>query len=108
FLAHSTYTLDVVELVCWKFTRSLWNMARCSQIAVSGLKRRHVWLDQHRITFLEGGRTDGETVVLLHGFGANKENWLFMAGVVVVTTWSSLVHLFSVLAIASTIRTIAC
>lgn len=80
FLANSRYTPDAAELARWKPTRSLWNMARRSQIAVSGLKRRHVWLDQHRITFLEGGRADGETVVLLHGFGANKENWLFMAG----------------------------
>lgn len=71
---------DPAVLARWRPTRSIWNFARRSQVAVSGLKRRHVWLDQHRITYLEGGRHDGETVVLLHGFGANKENWLFLAG----------------------------
>ncbi|MCK0536206.1 alpha/beta fold hydrolase [Alcanivorax quisquiliarum] len=79
YLAQSTPP-DAEVLAQWRPARSIWNFARRSQVAVSGLKRRHLWLDQHRITYLEGGRHDGEAVVLLHGFGANKENWLFLAG----------------------------
>lgn len=80
FLANDTSAPDPASLVRWRPTRSVWNWARRSQVAVSGLRRRHLWLDQHRVTFLEGGRMDGETVVLVHGFGASKENWLFLAG----------------------------
>lgn len=29
--------------------------------------------------YLEGGPADGETVVLVHGFGADKDNWAFYA-----------------------------
>ena len=71
---------DAALLGRWRPTRSAWNWARRSQVAISGLTRRHIWLDQHRVTLLEGGRMDAEPVVLVHGFGASKENWLLMAG----------------------------
>ncbi|MBA3981811.1 MAG: hypothetical protein C0462_14555 [Alcanivorax sp.] len=79
FLARSAEP-DHDLLSRWRPTRSAWNWARRSQVAISGLRRKHVWLDQHRVTLLEGGRMDGDPVVLVHGFGANKENWLLMAG----------------------------
>lgn len=39
----------------------------------AGLVKKDVHVDDHRIVYLEGGR--GQTVVLLHGFGANKDSW---------------------------------
>jgi abhydrolase domain-containing protein 6 len=42
-----------------------------------GLKLKQTQVDGHRIPYLEGG--DGEALVLLHGFGANKDNWTLIA-----------------------------
>jgi abhydrolase domain-containing protein 6 len=41
------------------------------------LRLRETTVDGHRVPFLEGGR--GEPLLLLHGFGANKDNWLPIA-----------------------------
>ena len=38
---------------------------------VAGLRRAQVVVDGHRISYLDGGR--GEPMLLLHGFGANKD-----------------------------------
>lgn len=39
----------------------------------SGLKRRTIQVGDHRVVYSEGGR--GETVVLVHGFGASSDSW---------------------------------
>ena len=44
-----------------------------SERTAAGLVLRRVQVDDHSIAYLEGGA--GETVVLLHGFGADKDNW---------------------------------
>lgn len=43
---------------------------------VTGMVQQHMRVDGHRLVWLQGGNRDGEPVVLLHGFGASKENWL--------------------------------
>jgi abhydrolase domain-containing protein 6 len=40
---------------------------------LAGVKRRVVQVDDHRIVYSEGGR--GDTVLLLHGFGASGDSW---------------------------------
>lgn len=40
---------------------------------IAGLEQRRVQVGDWNIEYLEGGK--GETLVLLHGFGANKDNW---------------------------------
>lgn len=42
-----------------------------------GLARKEIRVDDHNIVYLEGGK--GETVLLLHGFAANKDNWIRFA-----------------------------
>ena len=39
----------------------------------SGLSKQSIKIDSHTIVYLEGGK--GETILLLHGFGANKDSW---------------------------------
>lgn len=41
--------------------------------SMANLSKKKVRIGNHTITYLEGGK--GETVVLLHGFGADKDNW---------------------------------
>ncbi|WP_022957027.1 alpha/beta fold hydrolase [Perlucidibaca piscinae] len=43
---------------------------------VTGLSSRHGMIAGQRVVWLEGGNRAGEAVVLVHGFGASKENWL--------------------------------
>lgn len=40
-----------------------------------GLSARSVTVDGISWPYLEGGKADGEVMVLVHGFGANKDNW---------------------------------
>ena len=43
----------------------------------AGLKLAQVEVDGHRIAYLHGGQ--GEVLMLLHGFGANKDHWTLVA-----------------------------
>lgn len=39
----------------------------------AGLSRHSMVVGDHTVVYLEGG--DGENILLIHGFGANKDNW---------------------------------
>ena len=43
----------------------------------AGLTKKEITIGDHNIVYLEGGK--GPTVLLLHGYGANKDNWLYFA-----------------------------
>jgi abhydrolase domain-containing protein 6 len=43
----------------------------------AGLTKKEIQVDSHRIVYLEGGK--GQTILLLHGFAANKDNWIRFA-----------------------------
>lgn len=45
--------------------------------AVAGLETRHVEIEGRRIAYLDGG--EGPTLILLHGFGGEKDNWIRVA-----------------------------
>lgn len=44
--------------------------------AIPALRPRETRIDDHRLVFWDIGRHNAPPVVLLHGFGASKENWL--------------------------------
>jgi len=39
----------------------------------AGLSKDSIVVGEHRVVYLEGG--EGESILLVHGFGANKDNW---------------------------------
>lgn len=41
--------------------------------SAAGLTEKVVQVDDHRIAYLEGGK--GETILLIHGYAADKDNW---------------------------------
>lgn len=43
---------------------------------LAGLSTKEVRVGEFNIRYYEGGPADGETVLLLHGFGGNRETWL--------------------------------
>jgi abhydrolase domain-containing protein 6 len=44
----------------------------------AGLTKKEIKIDDHNIVYLEGGK--GPTILLLHGYTANKDAWLNFAG----------------------------
>lgn len=46
---------------------------------LAGLSEQQVALGDLSIHYYEGGPAKGETIVMIHGFGANKDNWLQFA-----------------------------
>ncbi len=59
------------------FPETVFKLAINAQRGSADLVRREVQVDDHKIVYLEGGK--GETVVLLHGFGGNKDIWTAFA-----------------------------
>jgi abhydrolase domain-containing protein 6 len=55
------------------FPETLFNLALKAQRDSAGLVKKEIQVDDHKIVYLEGGK--GQTILLLHGFGANKDSW---------------------------------
>jgi abhydrolase domain-containing protein 6 len=67
----------LVALAYFLFPESVFKMAVNAQRRSADLVRKEIQVDDHKIVYLEGGK--GETVVLLHGFGGNKDHWTAFA-----------------------------
>ncbi|MBA4397577.1 MAG: alpha/beta hydrolase, partial [Syntrophus sp. (in: bacteria)] len=55
------------------FPKTVFDLALQAQRNSAGLVRKEIQVDDHKIVYLEGGK--GQKILLLHGFGANKDNW---------------------------------
>ncbi|WP_166257396.1 alpha/beta fold hydrolase [Marinobacter salicampi] len=61
--------------------QTLYDKAISWERSGAGLEESRLELDGITIAYLKNVEpVDGETIVLIHGFGANKDNWLRMAG----------------------------
>lgn len=59
------------------FPAATFNMLVQAERGVAGLESQRITVDGLEFAYLEGGT--GEPLVLLHGFGANKDNWTRIA-----------------------------
>jgi len=59
------------------FPETVFKLAIDAQRHSANLVKKTVQVDDHSIVYLEGGK--GETVLLLHGFGGNKDHWTAFA-----------------------------
>lgn len=55
------------------FPEAVFKLAIDAQRRSADLVKKEVQVDDHKIVYLEGGK--GETILLLHGFGGNKDMW---------------------------------
>jgi len=60
-------------VVYFLFPGPVYKLLRNRVREAAGLEQKHIQVDAWRITYLDGGR--GQALILLHGFGANKDNW---------------------------------
>jgi abhydrolase domain-containing protein 6 len=63
----------LLALFYYLFPESVFNLAVKAQRYSAGLVKKEIQVDNHKIVYLEGGK--GQTILLLHGFGANKDDW---------------------------------
>lgn len=47
---------------------------------MAGLRRKSIQVGDHRIAYSEGGESNPETVVLVHGFSSSADSWNRLAG----------------------------
>ena len=59
--------------IYFAFPEVLYNYSITSIRKSAGLSKKVIEVDKYFIHYLEGGQ--GETILLLHGFGADKDNW---------------------------------
>lgn len=57
--------------------QTAYDLGVAAERSLAGVEAKRTTVDGLDIAYLEGG--EGETLVLLHGFGANKDNWTRMA-----------------------------
>lgn len=66
---------DAAAIAAWRYRHFIPLLHRLHG-RFSGLVCHQASVNDHRIAWLEGGNPKGEPLLLLHGFGACKENWL--------------------------------
>ena len=72
-IALASIILLLTTLYVMMPTATLFQFLINTERSVSGLKLQHLKIDELEIEFLRGGR--GTPLILLHGFGADKDNW---------------------------------
>jgi abhydrolase domain-containing protein 6 len=73
FLLVPLVILLVLAGVYFLFPGAMFDLARKVERRAGNLEQRSIDVEGLRIEYLEGGK--GDPLVLLHGFGANKDNW---------------------------------
>lgn len=53
------------------------SLAVSAERAIAGLEQKSIQINDHKIEYLEAG--SGPVILMIHGFGANKDNWIRMA-----------------------------
>ena len=57
--------------------KTAYNMYTNRQRSSAGLEKKYIQMDNYNLAYLEGGQ--GETIVFIHGFGAEKDYWTPMS-----------------------------
>ena len=78
FLIIIGITLTSLNIASYHFRYDLYNLAIEYEAEKAGLFQKNTSLDQHNYYYLtrDSKVKTTDTVILLHGFSANKENWL--------------------------------
>lgn len=58
---------------------ALISTVRFAERQAAGVSDHQISVDGLTIHYYEGGPADAETILMIHGFGANRDNWLYFA-----------------------------
>jgi abhydrolase domain-containing protein 6 len=79
YMSTSLAEHDTAQLDRWlPLQSSLWRRLQPLMGVQAGLQTRCKRVGDHTLSFWEGGNPKGPALLLLHGFGASKENWAFL------------------------------
>ncbi|MDI6526554.1 alpha/beta hydrolase [Pseudomonas otitidis] len=78
-LAGLVTLLAAVAATLYFYPPALMASARLVETHLAGLSRQVVTAGELDFAYYDGGPKLGETIVMVHGFGADKDNWLRMA-----------------------------
>lgn len=76
YFNHPENLVTQQELDQWRPRYTLWHGIQAVSRLLPHLRTRHVEIDDHKLYYWEAGQVGRPTVVLVHGFGASKDNWL--------------------------------
>jgi pimeloyl-ACP methyl ester carboxylesterase len=65
--------LLVPIVIYFAFPGVLYNFSISSARKSAGLSKKIIKVDNNTISYLDGGK--GDTILMLHGFGGNKDHW---------------------------------
>jgi abhydrolase domain-containing protein 6 len=63
----------VIVAVYYIFPGASFKFLLKTERSIAGLKQNNITIEGFNIQYLEGGQ--GDVILFLHGFGANKDNW---------------------------------
>ncbi len=63
---------------CASFENSVFDLGLSVERSMAGFEKHQIQLSDHNWVYLEAGNPKDPTVVLLHGFAADKDNWTRM------------------------------
>lgn len=71
--------IGVTAAGLYAFPAALLTSAQSLERQIAGLSSEQLEVANLSIHYYEGGPSDAETLLMIHGFGANKDNWLRFA-----------------------------
>lgn len=71
--------LSTVGATLYLSPTSLLATVQFTERQLAGLSVKQVQVDEFDVHYYEGGSKDAETILMIHGFGADKDNWLRFA-----------------------------
>lgn len=74
FLYIFLISLVALLLVMYIFSPQIYNAMLDNSKKQAGLIEKTIMIDDHEIVYYEGGQ--GESIIMLHGFGGDKDNWI--------------------------------
>lgn len=74
------FAFVMASVAVWKFPQQALELGIWAERARNGLSRETLELDGARWFYLEGGRGNAETIIMLHGFGGDKDHWTRFSG----------------------------
>ncbi|MEN0105677.1 MAG: alpha/beta hydrolase, partial [Pseudomonas sp.] len=78
-LAGVAICLAAIAATLYFSPAALMATAQFAERQVAGLSNEQVMVGDLSIHYYQGGPADGETLLMIHGFGANKDNWVRFA-----------------------------